>query len=268
MTIVSSINKNVGKAMNWSTSQKFIAKQLEKGYREPVKYAAKMMVASIVSKDLINTVIYVYQSYNNKEIPADKRKFIAAMDLVNGFINVFGQIASFMLIEKTLTPILQGKHYTGVVKDAKTGEEKYLYPEAPISSDNIHKLTVETLKEKEAELKKAGVDVDKAMKNIKSISKKVVKEIGYNGSKGKDIATGLSLLIGALGTMALVKRTITPLVSTPLAAKLSNRWERQEKEKNEKKENDHKLDILETEAGYQNNSFNNDKRPGIKKAIS
>ncbi|MFA7658022.1 MAG: hypothetical protein WCY19_01155 [Candidatus Gastranaerophilaceae bacterium] len=248
-SITNSINEPIGKFMNYTT-RKWFAKTLEKGYKEPAKYAAKMMVLSIVSKDAINCAIYTYQSYNNKEIPERKRKFIAAMDLINGIINVGGQILSFMLIERLLTPILESK-YTGIFKDPKTEVERLVKSDAALAPDHVYELAQNIIKEKQAELKKIkDVNIDDVMKNIKVISKDVVEKLSQ--TKGKDLATGLSLLVGALGTMALVKRTITPLVSTPLAGLLSDRWDKKE---NDKKE--HKMDAIESENLYKNPTFKN-----------
>ncbi len=73
---------------------------LEKGVKDPAGFAAQMMVLSFVSKDAVNCVIYTSQSAVNKEIPDEKRPFVMFNDLINGILNVAGQLASFSLVEK------------------------------------------------------------------------------------------------------------------------------------------------------------------------
>ena len=259
MAIVSSVNKSVGKFMNY-TATKWFAKSLEKGLKEPAKYAATMMVTSIVTKDLVGCAIYTYQSYNNKKIPEEKRGFVAALDFINGIINVGGQILSFMFVERLIIPKLEGKFYTGVVKDPKTGTQNYKYSKAPLASDNIHKLTEDFIAEHQAELKKYGVDMSRTKQNIKTIGDDIVKRLGHNSPKGKDIATGFGIVVGALATMAFIKRTITPLISTPLAGWLNDKYLDKGKDKDKEQPT---LDIMETQSGYKNNKIGDDKRPII-----
>lgn len=232
MSIVSSINKSVGKVMNYTAKNTF-AKQLQKGLKEPAKFAAKTMVISIISKDIVNCVFYTYQSANNKKIPEDKRGFVAALDAVNGIINVGGQFLSAMLVERFLTPILQGKAYTGVLKNAKTGVEEQKFSKAPLASDNLHNLTLEVIKEKRADLELKGVNVDNLIKNAREVSEKVIDKLGHSSSKGKDLATGLGIIVGSLATMALIKRTITPLIATPLAGMLKDNFSPKGEKKSE-----------------------------------
>ena len=71
-------------------------------------------VASIIAKDGLGCYLYVTQSLNNKNIPDDKRKFVASLDLTNGLLMILFQIAVFKmskpvltkLFNKILTPLL------------------------------------------------------------------------------------------------------------------------------------------------------------------
>lgn len=234
MSIVSSVNKPVGQFMS-HTATKWFAKSLEKGLKEPAKYAAKMMVVSLISKDAINCAFYTYQSYNNEKIPEDKRKFVAALDLINGIINVGGQLLSFMLVDRFLTPMLQGKVYNGVIKNPKTGAMEQKYSNAILASDNLQKLTLEAIEENRSRIEGVGANVNILTKNIKEVTKDVVKKFGHGSSKGKDLTTGLAIIISSLATTALIKRTLTPLISTPLAGWFKDEFMEKKGKKSEPK---------------------------------
>lgn len=223
MTFISSINKANGSFMNYTAKK--LSKNLEKGLKEPATFAAKMLVLSFVSKDAVNCILYTYQSYNNKKIPEDKRKFVAFLDLFNGIINVGGQIASLVLIERLLTPRLESI-YTGALKYVnKDGKhaEKMVKTSAPLSDDTLYMHTENAIKEN-ADLIKSkvkNVNIDSLLKDAKSVNNEIIKELGHSSSKGKQITTGLNIVISALATNALIKRTLAPLIATPLAGKFS-----------------------------------------------
>jgi len=223
MANISSVNKSIGKAFNY-TATKWLPKTLEKARKEPVKYAAKIMVLSFISKDVINTCFYTYQSLNNKKIPKEKRSFVAANDLVLGFFNFFGQIFSFALFEKKIIPVIEGKHFTGLLKKPD-GSSVYKFSDAKFAPDRLHNYTSDVIGEKGDVLK--GIKPE----NIKEISEDVVKKLGKGGSKYGDVLAGLGIVIGALSTNALVKRTLSPLFSTPIAGWLGNKWDKKAEER-------------------------------------
>lgn len=247
MSIVSSIYKATGSVMNRTANNKFIAKSLEKGFQHPAEYAAKMMVLSFITKDAINCALYTYQSATNEKIPEDKRGFVAALDCFNGILNVVGQYVSFRLVEQFLLPKWQGKLYTGVEKDPKTHVEKDVRSTAPLAPDVVYQDTEHVIGSKAAELKEAlkgkdcKITYNDVLKNVKNISDDIVKKVGHSGSKGKDLATGFKIIVTALATTALVKRTLTPLIATPLASKMKDNF----KTKNSKKSEDPNDKMLE-----------------------
>lgn len=61
--------------------------------------------ASIIIKDGVGCVKYVSQSLNNKEIPDERRNFVAAMDLSNGVLMILAQIGMFFAMRKYSGPI-------------------------------------------------------------------------------------------------------------------------------------------------------------------
>jgi len=54
--------------------------------------AATVALASTTTKDAVNCIYYTKQSLENKKIPEEKRKFVAAIDLSNGVLNVVSQL--------------------------------------------------------------------------------------------------------------------------------------------------------------------------------
>lgn len=213
---ISSINRPVGNAMSYTT-RKWFSGLFEKAAKDPAKYAAAFMVTSLVSKDAVNCAFYTYQSWNNKRIPEDKRKFVAALDFMNGVINVVGQVASFLLFEKYVIPkLIRG--YTGFFENSKANIKRYEKTTAIMAPDNVIQLTENVVKKQKAELEKIpGVNVDKILANIEQISKGVIKEVGHGSPKAQDLKVGLTLLVGFLATQALIKRMLSPLLATPFA---------------------------------------------------
>lgn len=78
-------------------------------------------IASIVIKDGLGCYFYVNQSMNNKKIPEDKRKFVAALDLANGGLMIAMQILLFKtisnkLVQTKLFDKMFGKHFNRAAK--------------------------------------------------------------------------------------------------------------------------------------------------------
>lgn len=248
MVNISSINnvyKSVGKTLNKTATKGLIYKQLEKARKEPAKYAGKLLVLSFISKDVINTIIYTAQSLNNKKIPEDKRSFVAANDLVLGFFNFGGQLLSAGLAEKYLVPKIIAKKYTGHIKDANEVDQ-YLYSNAPLAPDVIKNKSMEAIKRRGLKLEDA---------QVKEICGDAIKKLSGTSQKGKDIAAGVVIVGSALATTALVKRTISPLFSTPIAGWLGNRWDKNKQDK----ANQAKLDMVASEVLSNNKVQDNDK---------
>lgn len=62
------------------------------------RFIAGLGILSIVLKDGMGCYMYVKQSLNNKKIPEDKRKFVAALDLANGGLMIATQLLTFFTI--------------------------------------------------------------------------------------------------------------------------------------------------------------------------
>ena len=201
MSIASILYKKPGEWITKFSKTNFMKGQLDKSISDPARFAAGMLVTSIVSKDAINCYLYTTQSLNNKKIPEEKRKFVAALDLMNGILMVGGQFLIGKIIDAKLTPKLISK-FTGTIKDKATGTEKSVNPKAIFHTDNIRKVIENVAKDTKINLK--DVNVEKLVQRIQKAGKTPLEK-------------GFGIIIAALATTALTKRTIVPLISTPLA---------------------------------------------------
>lgn len=214
-----SFNKTADQVFAWSLNGKgfvgrrvgnFFNRQFDKAVNDPARFAASMLVTSIVSKDVVGCVLYTYQSLHNDKIPEDKRKSVAALDLMNGGLMVGGQLLVGKIIDKKMTPKMFGKMYSGKFKDKDTKKETLLKglgekDKACLYQDNI----LDTVR-KEIKCQK-GIDA-------KKVADAIVKEVGHSSNRYKLIEAGFGLIVTALATTALVKRTLVPLIATPLSA--------------------------------------------------
>ena len=92
------LETTVMKPLRWASERSFIKKAGNKVFDNNRKYIDGLGVASIVAKDGLGCYLYVTQSLNNKEIPDDKRKFVAALDLTNGLLMIGFQILMFFTV--------------------------------------------------------------------------------------------------------------------------------------------------------------------------
>ena len=87
------------KAVKWLSNTKLMKNKVFPNYEiDNAKFMSMIGVTSIVLKDGLGCYLYVKQSLNNKKIPEDKRKFVAALDLANGGLMVGMQLLTFFTI--------------------------------------------------------------------------------------------------------------------------------------------------------------------------
>lgn len=236
MSISSVIYEKAGTVFNKVAKSNFMTKRLDKGVSDPARFAAAMLVTSIVSKDLIGCVLYTTQSWNNKKIPEDKRKFVAAVDLMNGIVMVGGQFLIGKIIDAKFTPWLTSK-FTGTIKDKFTDKEVSVDSNKVFHTDKIRQLVVDTAKEKNINVKNIEEVVSKVAKKCKS-----------------PFVNGFGILVAAIATTALTKRTLAPLISTPMAGWLNDKF------LNKKKNPDNTLNPVDISPKFNNkmekDSFN------------
>lgn len=241
-----SFNKSFGEKLSKVPQWKLFTKPFDESLSDPAKFAAGMLVTSIVSKDAVGCVMYTYQSLHNKEIPEERRGFVASVDLVNGVVMVFGQIAAAKLIERGLAPGLFAKHFSGKLKNKDTGVTTDLTgigakEKSRLFEDNLRNtvkmLFIDSKDKKQIkkaeQIKKAlektisgagntiddikKLDAKSANDEIEKIVKKLGERLGEGSKKFNAIELGFGIFVGAIATTALVKRTLAPLISTPLA---------------------------------------------------
>lgn len=154
--------------------------------------AATAIIISNLSKDGVNCYYYVSQSLKNKKIPEEKRKFVAALDLSNGLLNITVMTAFGILITKPIKmffdKVIAPKHFSQRIIQQKYKELK-----------NIPKL---------ANL----VSLDKIEGAIKRNS--------------KNARTGLEVITTLVVTQIVAKRIIVPLIATPMASFFKKKMEK------------------------------------------
>lgn len=140
-------------------------------------------IASVILKDGLGCYMYVKQSLNNKDIPDDKRKFVAALDLANGGLMIAAQILMFLTISH---PKIQEKMFNKFFG-------KYFNRVAQKSYQAVikHKEEFKNLTGKEF-----NVAYEKFHKNIKDT---------------------FGFFVTLMASTILAKRVIVPFISTPLA---------------------------------------------------
>ena len=170
-----------------------------------VATAALIATVSNVSKDAVNCAYYTIQSLNNERIPEDQRKFVAALDLSNGIMNVGIQIAMAFGLSELVTSIF----------DNKIAKSKDFSLKEDVIKEKFSKLPVE-LKKKTTEAQ-----------FIKDYAQKMEGRV-------KLARTGFTVLFVNIAMQILTKRIITPLFATPMASYFKEGFEKAEAEKNAK----------------------------------
>jgi len=149
------------------------------------KFMTGLGVTSIVLKDGLGCYMYVTQSMNNKDIPEDKRKFVAALDLANGGLMILMQLLMFFTIsnkkvQSKMFNALFGKQFN---RDASKGYQANLR-------------ATDLLKDMK------GADFHQVLKKTK-----------------KDAKAAFENVTSIFAATILGKRIIVPFIATPLADK-------------------------------------------------
>lgn len=147
--------------------------------------AATIALASNLSKDGVNCYYYVTQSLGNEKIPEEKRKFVAALDLSNGILNIITQLAIGIPLPKLMNKLFD-----------KKVAPKYFSKEAA-------KKVYDEMGQK--------IPFDKFF-----------EKFAKNKSYAK---VGLSVIATLVGTQVIAKRVIVPFIATPMASFFKKRFE-------------------------------------------
>ena len=172
-----------------------------------VATAALIATVSNVSKDAVNCAYYTIQSLNNERIPEDQRKFVAALDLSNGIMNVGVQLATAFGLSAWIESIFDNK----------------------IAKSKDFSLKEEAIKEKFAKLPEELKKKTTEAQFIKDYAQKMEGRV-------KLARTGFTVLFVNIAMQILMKRIITPLFATPMASFFKERFEKAEVAKKEKEQ--------------------------------
>ena len=172
-----------------------------------VATAALIATVSNVSKDAVNCAYYTLQSLNNERIPEDQRKFVAALDLSNGIMNVGVQLATAFGLSAWVESFF----------DDKIAKSKDLSLNEDVIKEKFKKLP--------EELKK----LTNEKQFIKDYKAKMKPRIGI-------ARIGFTVLFVNIAMQILTKRIITPLFATPMASYFKEKFEAAEKKENHKLE--------------------------------
>lgn len=166
-----------------------------KFYEDPEKALGIATVASIAIKDGVGCYKYVTQSMNNKKIPEEKRKFVAALDLTNGVLMIAAQIAMFFAMRKYSEPI-----FNKIFKKSFN----------PIIAKNIQS-------EIRMNEEKAGL----------TVTRKLITGKKYNDVRSNSL--NLFKFVADIAAATIIgKRVIVPFIATPLAAKVKQKMDMHE----------------------------------------
>lgn len=163
----------------------YINKKYNASAAEKMKFMALVSVSSIVLKDGFGCYLYVKQSLNNDKIPADKRKFVAALDLANGGLMILMQLLMFATVsnekvQKKMFNKLFGKRF-----------------------DRSASKSLQAILAKKEKLKDMdGTEFHQALDNYK-----------------KNITTAFGCLTSLVAASIFGKRVVVPFIATPLADK-------------------------------------------------
>ena len=166
----------------------------------PTDVAKALALASTTTKDAVNCYYYTTQSYNNKEIPEDKRKFVAGIDLANGILNVITQLTLGLVVNKQSDKLFEKIFKGGIVAKPENIAKYKQKVNALLQKSTLTKHISST----EAEIKDAIKKTNKIAKG------------------------GFGVIALLIVTQIIAKRMIVPFLSTPLAGFFKNYLDKRE----------------------------------------
>ena len=177
----------------------------------PTDIAKLLALISTTTKDIVNCYYYTTQSYNNKKIPEDNRKFVAGIDLANGILNVITQLTLGLCINKW-----SDKLYEYIFKGG-------FVPTKEKIDDYTHRVNQFLKKSVLTEnIRCSETDIREAIKRTNKVAK-----------------GGFGVIAVLIVTQIIAKRMIVPFLSTPLAGVFKNQLDKMEaKKKGKSPEND------------------------------
>ena len=163
--------------------------------QDKTKFITGLGVASIILKDGVGCYMYVTQSLNNKEIPEDKRKFVAALDLANGGLMILTQLGMFFTISNKKVQEKMFNKFFGKYFD-RAASKGY---QAKLKNNDLLK-----------DMK--GADFHPVLNKAK-----------------KDVKAAFENVTSLVASSIVAKRMLVPFIATPLADKTGEWMNRHEK---------------------------------------
>lgn len=192
MANISSIQRAFNnKILDSKILNKFIYKPASE---DPARFGARMALASALTKDAVGCYYYVTQSLSNEKIPEDKRNFVAAIDLMNGILNVALQFSVGSWLDKKAPEMF--KWFTNKKLD-------------PNKTREIASKLSDTIKKEHSSENISMEQIEQFLRD-----KKV---LGATGKTAKWLGVGFSAAVMLIATQVITKRVIVPFLSTPMA---------------------------------------------------
>jgi hypothetical protein len=198
MSILNPLVRPIARVLRWGSDSKIAKNAGEHVYANNRKYIDGLGVASIIAKDGLGCYLYVTQSLNNKDIPDDKRKFVASLDLTNGVLMIALQLLMFFTVSHKVCQSKMFNKFFGKMFDRPI-EKTY----RAITKRNPLYQDVGDIKFK--------------------------KEFMKIRNNVKDAFGGLTSLAAAT---IVGKRMLVPFIATPLAGKVEKKMNEREAIKN------------------------------------
>ena len=188
----------VYRPIKWFSNSKIAKKAGNEVYNNNRMYIDGLGVASIVAKDGLGCYLYVTQSMNNKDIPDDKRKFVASLDLTNGVLMIALQLLMFFTVSHKVCQTKMFDKFFGKMFDRpiKKTYQSIVKNQPGYADMNSIKFTQE---------------FEKIRNNV------------------KDAFGGLTSLAAAT---IVGKRLLVPFIATPLAGKVEKKMAEREARQN------------------------------------
>ena len=202
------IERTIAKPLKWFSGSKVARNAGNQVFNNNRAYIDGLGVASIVAKDGLGCYLYVTQSLNNKDIPDDKRSFVASLDLTNGVLMIALQLLMFFTVSHKVCQTKMFDKFFGKMFDR------------PI------KKAYQALAKNEPRF--AGMEDIKFEKEFTKIRNNV-----------KDAFGGVTSLVAA---SIVGKRILVPFIATPLAGTVEKKMKAKFDEKNGIKPEDKAVD--------------------------
>ena len=187
---MSTIHSVGSKVIGYITKPKCAEKVLDWFDKDLDKALAYSTIGSIVAKDGIGCAMYVYQSLNNKDIPAKRRSFVASMDLTNGALMIAAQILMFFGMRKVSRKLFN-----------KFFGSKIFAPQNLGSAAEQLRMNQRAI-------------------GLTPIRKPPIFEVIY---KHRDkLSKGFGDILDLVAATIIGKRIVVPFIATPLAGKMEN----------------------------------------------